>query len=103
MHGHMGPWPAIYFPRARRAMIGTMDECGVRLLVFSHHQALFAPDMGNRAQHRCRAPFPDRLRAYCVINPNYPEQAAATWRPSTAPGCLRRLQVPGRLPPDRYH
>jgi len=78
MHGHMGTWNAIYFPRVEAPqMIGTMDECGVRLLVFSHHHALMAPDVGNQASLAAVRRFPDRLRAYCVINPNYPELAAA--------------------------
>ena len=78
MHGHMGEWSAIYFPRGdARAMIGTMDECGVRVLVFSHHTALMAPDIGNALSIEAVRSYPDRLRAYCVVNPNYPEQMEA--------------------------
>ena len=47
------------------------------MLVFSHHQALMVPDVGNRPSIEAVRRFPDRLRAYCVINPNYPELAAA--------------------------
>lgn len=78
MHGHMGTFGAIYFPRGEaEQMIATMDECGVRMLVFSHHHALMAPDLGNRPSIAAVRRFPERLRAYCVINPNYPEQAEA--------------------------
>ncbi len=78
MHGHMGPWGAIYFPRgAVERVIGTMDECGVWTLVFSHRSALLAPDVGNQASIEAVRRYPDRLRAYCVINPNYPAQAEA--------------------------
>lgn len=78
MHGHMGAWHSIYFPRPDAAdMIRTMDECGVRLLVFSHHMALFAPDLGNRLAVQAVRQYPGRLRAYCAINPNYPEHLAA--------------------------
>jgi uncharacterized protein len=78
MHGHMGTWGAIYFPRGNAVqMIGTMDECGVKLLVFSHHHALMSPDIGNRPSIEAVHQYPDRLRAYCVINPNYPDLAAA--------------------------
>ena len=78
MHGHMGHWNAIYFPRGHtEQMIGTMDECGVKMLVFSHHSALMSPDMGNQPSIDAVRCYPDRLRAYCVINPNYPEIAAA--------------------------
>lgn len=78
MHGHMGVWHSIFFPRADAVeMIGTMDECGVRMLVFSHHMALHAPDLGNRLSVQAVRQYPDRLRAYCVANPNYPEQLEA--------------------------
>jgi hypothetical protein len=78
MHGHMGSWAAIYFPRGEPdQMIATMDECGVKHLVFSHHHALLSPDLGNQASLDAVRRFPDRLKAYCVINPNYPEMAAA--------------------------
>jgi uncharacterized protein len=77
MHGHMGPFHSIYFPRGdAAAMVGTMDEAGVRVLVFSHHGALQSPDLGNQLSIDAVRQFPDRLRAYCVINPNYPENVA---------------------------
>ena len=82
MHGHMGPWAAIYFPRASaEQMIRTMDECGVKMLVFSHHQALLAPDIGNRPSIEAVRRFP----AACVlIAPSIPITRSGrrpTWRP----------------------
>ncbi len=78
MHGHMGPNAPIYFPRGEpEQMLQTMDQCGVKMLVFSHHLALMSPDIGNRPSIAAVRRFPDRFRAYCVINPNYPELAAA--------------------------
>lgn len=77
MHGHMGPNAAIYFPRAEAPdMVRTMDEAGVRLLVFSHHAALNSADVGNQPSIDAVRQFPDRLRAYCMVNPNYPEVIA---------------------------
>lgn len=77
MHGHMGAYHSIYFPRAEAAdMVRTMDEAGVRLLCFSHHVALNSPDLANQPSIAAVRQFPDRLRAYCMINPNYPEQIA---------------------------
>jgi predicted TIM-barrel fold metal-dependent hydrolase len=74
----MGTMASIYFPRPDAAdMVRTMDECGVRLLVFSHHSALFSPDLGNRLAIEAVHQFPGRLRAYCAVNPNYPEQFEA--------------------------
>jgi uncharacterized protein len=78
MHGHMGTFHSIYFPRAETAdMLSTMDECGVKLLVFSHHHALMSADIGNTASIEAVRRYPDRLRAYCSVNPNYPERVAA--------------------------
>ena len=74
MHGHMGTFGPIFFPHAEaESMIQTMDDCGVRMLVFSHHHALFAPSVGNQASLEAARRYPRRLKAYCVINPNYPE------------------------------
>jgi predicted TIM-barrel fold metal-dependent hydrolase len=78
MHGHMGPYGPIYFPRSLpEQMLHTMDQCGVKLLVFSHHMALMAPNIGNQASLDAVYRWPDRFRAYCVINPNYPEMIEA--------------------------
>jgi predicted TIM-barrel fold metal-dependent hydrolase len=55
-------------------MVRTMDEAGVRLLVFAHHSALNSPDLANEPSVAAVRRFPDRLRAYCMVNPNYPEQ-----------------------------
>jgi uncharacterized protein len=77
MHGHMGFFHSIYFPRGDAAdMVRTMDEAGVRLLVFSHHAALNSPELANGPSIDAVRRFPDRLRAYCMVNPNYPEQVA---------------------------
>jgi uncharacterized protein len=79
MHGHMGTFYGIDFPRAETPdMIRTMDDCGVKMLVFSHHFALFAPNLGNQPSINAVRQYPGRLRAYCVINPNYPEAAQAS-------------------------
>ena len=78
MHGHMGAWSGIYFPKAEPdQMVRIMDRSGVRLLVFSHHDALSLPDIGNEASATAVRRHPDRLRAYCVINPHEPGLAAA--------------------------
>lgn len=74
MHGHMGRWRGIWFMRGSTdQMIHTMDQAGVRMLVFCHHGALFSPEIGNRANIEAVRRYPDRLRAYVGINPNYPD------------------------------
>jgi len=78
MHGHMGPFAGIWFPRATtEAMVATMDRCGVRMLVFCHHAALISPDVGNAVNVEAVRKFPTRLRAYLGINPHCPEAVAA--------------------------
>jgi len=74
LHGHMGPWYGAYFPKADAdAIIDAMNRAGVKLLAFCHHAALFSPDIGNPANIEAVRRFPDRLRAYCAINPNWPD------------------------------
>jgi predicted TIM-barrel fold metal-dependent hydrolase len=77
MHGHMGPWYGIHFPRASaEGMIRTMDSCGVRMLVFSHHAALNCPDIGNGPAIEAVRRYPTRLRAYLVVNGHWPDLIA---------------------------
>ena len=54
-------------------MVKAMDRAGVRILVFCHHASLFSPDIGNSVNIKAVRKFPDRFRAYCAINPNYPD------------------------------
>jgi len=77
LHGHMGPLEGACLPRCNpEDMIAAMDRAGVRLTVFCHHDALFAPDIGNAINLTEVRRFPDRFRAYCGVNPNYPDQVA---------------------------
>ncbi len=75
LHGHMGPCYGLHINRETAAEAdAVLKRAGVRLLVFCHHAALWAPDIGNAANIKAVRAFPDRLRAYCGINPNYPDQ-----------------------------
>ena len=72
MHGHMGPWPAIYFPRAEpEEMLHSMDTAGVRMLLFSSHEALFSAATGNDYTASVARRWPDRFRGMMVVNGNY--------------------------------
>lgn len=74
MHGHMGPGRAIYFPSPEpEEMVKGMERAGVKMLVFCHHASLFSPDIGNCKNIEAVRQYPDKFRAYCGINPNYPE------------------------------
>ena len=48
-----------------------MDNGGVRMLVFSHHEALMDPLGGNDRTIAMVRRHPDRFRGYMVINGNY--------------------------------
>jgi len=77
MHGHMGAHVGSWMPRATpEAMLRTMDGCGVRMLVFCHHYALMAPDIGNRPNIEVVRRYPDRFRAYLGVNFNWPDLVA---------------------------
>ncbi|MHB1001477.1 MAG: amidohydrolase family protein [Armatimonadota bacterium] len=74
MHGHWGPFAGIYLPAASLdTAYELMERSGVALLVFCHHSTLFCPDIGNSANIEAVRDRPDILRAYCGLNPNYPE------------------------------
>lgn len=75
MHGHLGGHGPIYFARPDiEQMMRTMDECGVRVLCFCPHGTLHNPDLGNDLAVEAVRKFPDRLRAYLGVNPNWPQQ-----------------------------
>ncbi len=78
MHGHMGHYAGIYFPNHDPdRMVRRMELAGVRLTVFSHHAALGSPEIGNRESVEAVRAYPNRLKAYCVINPNCPKLTEA--------------------------
>jgi len=74
MHAHLGPFQGIYFPNPwPEDMIRTMDRCGVRMAVSSSHAALIDTRENIKMADIVRK-YPERFRAYWVINPNYPER-----------------------------
>ncbi len=74
MHGHLGPYQGIYFPNpSSEDMIRTLDRCGVKMIVSSSHGALI-DTRANIEMAKVVKKYPDRFRAYWVINPNYPER-----------------------------
>ena len=77
LHGHMGRFYGIHFPRCDTdGMVRVMQHAGVKMLVFCHHTTLFSPDFGNAENIKAVRQYPGCLRAYCGINPNYPDVAA---------------------------
>lgn len=76
LHAHMGNWYAITFPSGEtREMVRRMELSNVKRLVFCHHATLNSPDIGNSVNVEAVRKYPDKLRAYCGINPHYPVKA----------------------------
>ncbi len=73
MHTHLGLYQGIYFPNpSPEDMVRTMDRCGVKMAVSSSHAALIDSRENIKMVDIVKR-YPDRFRAYWVINPNYPE------------------------------
>lgn len=73
MHGHWGPFKGAYLPASEpREAMKYLDRAGVEMFVFSSHQALYTPDIGNESNIRTARDHPGRMRAYCCVNPQYP-------------------------------
>lgn len=74
MHGHMGPNYGMFFPYPGTSdMVARMDRAGVKMLCFCYHATLFSGEASNEPNIEAVRRFPERLRAYCGINPNFPE------------------------------
>jgi len=94
-HGHLGAWPD--FPEHQNdvaRMLEVMDRLGIARLAFSSLDACYCEmRRGNQEAYAAAAAHPDRLLAYAVINPNFPESLEAElarW-PKQAPRPLIKL------------
>ncbi len=77
MHGHMGPFYGAHFPIPDAdSMVRRMRRAGVKLLAYCHHASLFGRGDGNRANIEAARKYPKELKAYCGVNPNYPDEIA---------------------------
>lgn len=70
-HGHMGDWRSCFLPRGSRdAMLRSMDQCNLQLIIFCGHEALFAPATRRSLDMDAVRKSPDRFRAYFALNGN---------------------------------
>ncbi len=77
LHGHWGPEYGLHMPMAEdEPAVDYLNRSGVKLLVMCHHTSLFSPDAGNEPNIEIARKYPDRIRCYCGINPNYPDAVA---------------------------
>lgn len=74
IHCHMGFFYGSSMPYSDTdKMAERMEIAGVKLIVFCHHYSLFSPEIGNKVNIEAVRKYPDKFKAYCGINPNYPE------------------------------
>lgn len=78
VHTHYGPFRGIYFPLLSDAeVLGTLDRCGVRLMISAHHAAFQDMKRGHDEISRAATAAPGRLYAYVCCNPCYPDEMRA--------------------------
>jgi predicted TIM-barrel fold metal-dependent hydrolase len=74
IHAHPGPVYSGYMPNCHPAdMVRELRKVGGRLMCVAPHSALFAPEIGNAEAESIVQEFPQEIRAYMTINPQYPE------------------------------
>jgi predicted TIM-barrel fold metal-dependent hydrolase len=73
-HTHMGCFRAFHIPaNDAEGMIGAMDALGVDVCVTAAHAGISSDyERGNDDVLAAADRYPDRILAYCCINPNYP-------------------------------
>jgi len=70
-HGHMSELVSCYLPRCTpEAMLKTMEQCNLQLLIFCGHDALFIPCLRQQNDIDAVRKYPDRFKAYFALNAN---------------------------------
>ncbi|MGB9678057.1 MAG: amidohydrolase family protein, partial [Candidatus Ratteibacteria bacterium] len=74
IHCHMGLFYGSHMPYSEPdIMAKRMEISGVKMIIFCHHYSLFYPEKGNIYNIEAVRKYPEKFKAYCGINPNYPE------------------------------
>jgi predicted TIM-barrel fold metal-dependent hydrolase len=79
-HGHFGPYGKIWLPSQEPdQMVATMDRCGVRVTICSHHTAITGDAvLANRwLAEQGLERYPDRLLGYYCWNPHQAREMEA--------------------------
>lgn len=72
--GHMGLFYGSHIPYSSPdKMVKRMEIAGVKLIIFCYHYTLFFPERTNEFNIYAVKKYSDKFKAYCGINPNYPE------------------------------
>lgn len=76
-HNHLGKWNIFHVPQGGtiEQMIATMDIFGIDTCFVTSHSAI-GPDyvFGNNMVMDAMDKYPDRVRGYVTLNPNYPDE-----------------------------
>jgi len=79
VHAHCGSWERTTTPlKTPSAFLLSMDRCNIDKMVFSSFSAIHGEtSRGNTEAATWAAQYPERLFAYCVVNPNFPTETRA--------------------------
>jgi len=74
VHCHMGYFYGVHMPYSTpEIMAKRMEIAGIKLILFCHHYTLFEPEKGNTYNIEAVKKYPEKFKAYCGINPHYPD------------------------------
>jgi len=100
VHCHMGYFYGAHMPYSTpEIMAKRMEIAGIKLILFCHHYTLFEPEKGNIYNIEAVKKYPEKFKAYCGINPHYPDVIKKDLRNFDK---YRNIYVGFKLLPD-YH
>ena len=100
VHTHVGPFgPYEFADTGPTHLIGSMDECNVRVACLSHTSALLAPSRGNADTIDLVRQHSERFRGLALVYPQYPELTEGILKEWDQ---LSEVFVGFKLHPDRH-
>ena len=101
-HAHLGRFRNFHIPSADAdGLVAAMDRSGIDVTVLSAHAAISSDfARGNDESLAATDRYPDRLLAYCVINPNYAESTEAELKRCFAHPAVRAIKLHPELHGD---
>ena len=101
-HAHLGHFRNFHIPNSEAdGIVDAMNRSGIDITVLSAHAAISSDFVrGNDESLAAADQYPDRLLAYCVINPNYPRLAEAELNRSFAHPAVRGIKLHPELHGD---
>jgi predicted TIM-barrel fold metal-dependent hydrolase len=101
-HAHLGYFRNFHIPNPDiDSMIAVMNRCGIDVTVLSAHAAISSDfNRGNDESIQAAERHPDRVLVYCVINPNYPDDAESELKRCFAHPATRGIKLHPELHGD---